>query len=83
MWNIFRSFGIIYVHLCGIYFGHLEYILVIWYIFCPFGNFVAIWYIFHRFGTLCQESYGNPGNLLKATSQKSRGPELLRRQIRW
>jgi hypothetical protein len=44
----------------GIFYGHLEYFTVIWYILWPFGNVVAIWYIFSRFGTLCQETSGNP-----------------------
>jgi hypothetical protein len=33
----------------GIFYGHLIYFLV-------------IWYIFPRFGTLCKEKSGNPGS---------------------
>jgi hypothetical protein len=44
----------------GIFYGHLEYFTVIWYILWPFGNVVVIWYIFPRFGLLCQEKSGNP-----------------------
>jgi hypothetical protein len=47
----------------GIFYGHLEYITVIWYILWPFLYFVVIWYIFPRFGILCQENSGNPGPL--------------------
>jgi hypothetical protein len=49
----------------GIFYGHLEYIKVIWYILWPFGNLVAIWYILPRFGTLCQEKSGNPARAAK------------------
>jgi hypothetical protein len=28
----------------GIFYGHLEYFKVVWYILWPFGNVVAIWY---------------------------------------
>jgi hypothetical protein len=45
----------------GIFYGHLEYITAVWYIFWPFGTFVAIWYIFPRFGILFQEKSGTPG----------------------
>jgi hypothetical protein len=44
----------------GIFYGHLEYFTVIWYILWPFGNVVLIWYIFPHFGILCQEKSGNP-----------------------
>jgi hypothetical protein len=33
----------------GIFFGHLDYFTVIWYILWPFGNVMVIWYIFPRF----------------------------------
>jgi hypothetical protein len=46
----------------GIFYGHLEYFTVIWYILWTFGNVVVTWYIFPRFGILCQEKSGNPGN---------------------
>jgi hypothetical protein len=46
----------------GIFYGHLEYFPVIWYILRPFGNVVVIWYIFPRFGVLFQEKSGNPGS---------------------
>jgi hypothetical protein len=45
----------------GIFYYHLEYFTVIWYILRPFGNVVVIRYIFPRFGILCQELSGNPG----------------------
>jgi hypothetical protein len=44
----------------GIFYGHLEYFTVLWYILWPFGNVVVIWYIFPRFGILRQEKSGNP-----------------------
>jgi hypothetical protein len=51
----------------GIFYGHLEYFMVIWNIlrsfgifFWPFGYVVVIWYIFPRFGILCQQKSGNP-----------------------
>jgi hypothetical protein len=37
----------------GIFYGHLKYFMVIWYMLWPFGNVVVIWYIFLRFGTFC------------------------------
>jgi hypothetical protein len=43
-----------------IFYGYLEYNTAIWYIFWPFGNFVAVWYIFPRFGMFNQEKSGNP-----------------------
>jgi hypothetical protein len=45
----------------GIFYGHMEYFAIIWYILWPFGTVVVIWYIFHRSGILCQEKSGNPG----------------------
>jgi hypothetical protein len=45
----------------GIFYGNLEYFMVIWYILWPFGNVVVIWYIFPLFGILSQETSGNPG----------------------
>jgi hypothetical protein len=45
----------------GIFYCHLEYCTVIWYILWPFGKVVVIWYLFLRFGILCQEKSGNPG----------------------
>jgi hypothetical protein len=44
----------------GIFYGHLEHFMLIWYILWAFGNIVVIWYIFPRFGILCQEKSGNP-----------------------
>jgi hypothetical protein len=49
----------------------LEYSMVIWNIFRPFGilpirsfgDLVANWYVFHHFGILCQEKSGNPADL--------------------
>jgi hypothetical protein len=52
VWNILRSFGVFY--------GHLE-------------NVVVIWYIFPHFGILCQEKSGNP--VLNGRSVKKMGPE--------
>jgi hypothetical protein len=40
----------------GIFYGHLEYITVIWYIFFAIWYiFLAIWYIFSYSGILFQE----------------------------
>jgi hypothetical protein len=44
----------------GIFYGHLEYFTVIWYILGLIGNVEVICYIIPRFGTLCQEKSGNP-----------------------
>jgi hypothetical protein len=44
----------------GIFYGHLKYSTVIWYILWPFGNVVVVWYLSPRFGKLCQEKSGNP-----------------------
>jgi hypothetical protein len=44
-----------------IFYGHLEYLTVVWYILWLFGYALVIWYIFPRFGILCQEKCGNPG----------------------
>jgi hypothetical protein len=44
----------------GIFYDHLEYFTVIWYILWQFGNVVIILYIFPRFGIFCQEKSGNP-----------------------
>jgi hypothetical protein len=43
-----------------VFYGHLEYFTVIWYILWPFGKVVVIWYIFPRVGKLCHEKSGNP-----------------------
>jgi hypothetical protein len=40
--------------IAGIFYGHLEYFTVIWYILWHFGNVVVNLYIFPRFGILCQ-----------------------------
>jgi hypothetical protein len=45
----------------GIFYGHLEFCTVIWYILWLFGYVVVIWYIFPRFGILYQEKSGNTG----------------------
>jgi hypothetical protein len=55
----------------GIFYGHLEYFTVIWYIVWPFGNVVVIWYSFTRFGTLCQEKSGNPDLVVLSYQQQS------------
>jgi hypothetical protein len=44
----------------SIFYGHLEYSTIIWYILWPIGNVVVIWNVFSRFGILCQEKSGNP-----------------------
>jgi hypothetical protein len=44
----------------GIFYGHLEYFTIIWYLLWPLGNVVVIWYIFPRFGILCQDESGSP-----------------------
>jgi hypothetical protein len=36
----------------GIFYAHLGYFTVIWYILWPFGNVVVILYIFTHFGIL-------------------------------
>jgi hypothetical protein len=43
-----------------IFYAHLEYIMFIWYVLWPFGNFVVVWDIFQLYGNLCQEKSGNP-----------------------
>jgi hypothetical protein len=53
----------------GIFYGHLKYSTVIWYILWPFDNVVVIWYIFTRFGKLCQEKSGNPIRLGRMTGK--------------
>jgi hypothetical protein len=45
----------------GIFYGHLEYFTLLWYILWLFGNVVVIRHIFPCFGLLCQEKSGNPG----------------------
>jgi hypothetical protein len=60
----------------GIFYSHLEYFTVIWYILWSCGNVVVVWYIFYRFGILCQEKSGNHANNLKPlpfVSKKVRG----------
>jgi hypothetical protein len=44
----------------GMFYGHVEYILAIWYIIWPMGNLVVFWYIFSLFGILYHEKSGNP-----------------------
>jgi hypothetical protein len=44
---VFGTFGLFYGNLVDIFYGHLVY-------------FVVIWYIFSRLGTLYQETSGNP-----------------------
>jgi hypothetical protein len=34
----------------GIFYDHLKYVTISWYILWPFVNVVVIWYIFLRFG---------------------------------
>jgi hypothetical protein len=53
----------------GIFYGHLEYFMVILHILWPFGNVVAIWYIFPCFGTLCREKSGNPVSVCRRRKQ--------------
>jgi hypothetical protein len=48
----------------GILFGHMKFIMDIWYISLLFGNLVAIGYIFPHFGTLRQDKSGNPVHLI-------------------
>jgi hypothetical protein len=45
----------------SVFYGHMEYFTVIWYILWPFGNAVVIWYIFPR---LCQENLVTQGKCL-------------------
>jgi hypothetical protein len=66
-WFVFKPKIPIWVNFGGsyrmenarIFYDHLKYFTVIWYILWPFGNVVVIWYIFLRFGILCQEKSGN------------------------
>jgi hypothetical protein len=44
-----EDFGIFYWQ-CRLFYGHLVYIVAIWYILWPFGIFTAIWYILWLFG---------------------------------
>jgi hypothetical protein len=44
----------------GIFYGHLKYFMVIWYILRSFGKVVVIWFVFLRFGIWWQEKCGNP-----------------------
>jgi hypothetical protein len=44
----------------GIFYGHLAYILAIWYIILTFGNLLVFWYIFPRFGILYLEKIWQP-----------------------
>jgi hypothetical protein len=32
-----------------LFYGHFEYLMVIWCILWPFGNVVVVWYIFPQF----------------------------------
>jgi hypothetical protein len=50
------------MEIAGIFYGHLVYFTVFWYILWQFGNALVIWEIFPRFGILCQEKSGNPGS---------------------
>jgi hypothetical protein len=63
------------MEIAGIFYSHLEYFTVLWYILWPFGNVMEIWYIFPRFGILCQEKSGNPG--AEAGLKMFLGSELL------
>jgi hypothetical protein len=55
----------------GIFYGHLVYFTVIWYILRSFGLFLAaIWFIFSRFGMLYLEKSGNPATKLLYKCQK-------------
>jgi hypothetical protein len=52
----------------GIFYGHLVYFMVIWYILWSYGlfcgnlvHFLVIWFIFSRLGILYQEKSGIPG----------------------
>jgi hypothetical protein len=47
----------------GLFYGHLEYFTIIWYILWPFGIVVVICYIFPS-SILCEEKSGNPGGEL-------------------
>jgi hypothetical protein len=44
----------------GLFYGHLVYFTVIWYILWQFGVFVGYLVYFSRFGMLHQEKSGNP-----------------------
>jgi hypothetical protein len=47
----------------GIFYGHLVYLMAIWYILWSFVIFVGHFYIFSRFGMSYQERSGNPASL--------------------
>jgi hypothetical protein len=53
----------------GIFYGHLEYIMAIWYIIWPFGGILV--YYFTRFGILYNEKYGNPGHKVQRCRLKN------------
>jgi hypothetical protein len=61
----------------GIFYGHLENIMAVWYSKWPFGNLVVFWYIFPRFGILYDEKSGSPAFAGKSgplkLPQKGRG----------
>jgi hypothetical protein len=44
----------------GVFYGHLEYFTVIWYILRPFGKFCDYLANFPQFGLFYQEKSGNP-----------------------
>jgi hypothetical protein len=43
----------------GIFYGHLECILAIWYVMWHIGNLLFFWYIFPCFGILYHQKSGN------------------------
>jgi hypothetical protein len=43
----------------NIFYGHLVYIVSIWYILCSFYIFVTFWYIFAHLGMFYQSKSGN------------------------
>jgi hypothetical protein len=63
IWNILRSFGIFY--------GHLEYFTVIWYILWTFGNVVVIWYIFPSFWYIVSRKIWQPSRPIDEKPSKT------------
>jgi hypothetical protein len=54
----------------GIFYGHVEYIMAIWFILWPAGKLGNFWYISLRLGTLNKEKSGNPDADRKRPDEK-------------
>jgi hypothetical protein len=53
----------------GIFYGHLVYFMVIWYILRPFGTFHGHLVYFSCFGMLHQEKSGNPASRIALSAR--------------